>query len=452
MQSVSVKRNSRNGLEENTLAIIDHSDSKDSHDRFAFLEAVRASSFAHEDGAPPTNKMYEAVFDILKEGKSLELVVASYQLLIELDKRFPRVSVSRSTSENLPQLLVVEQAWSPFLLTDVALNEESSGFDLIAFHELIQDISVVLSEANMKVLAVKPLQNLLLFQYLVSVLDGDFLPRNGLYKETKNWGILRQSFLNMLLGSRRLNYKAPMKDCIYFFSIACELYHRIENPEPKSSENCDTAMKMALVDISQGTCSAMKKFLISIMELDLSRKEAEMEGCTTRADGIRTPLVELILDELTYNEDILAPFLQVFNESKWKLDIILLYFLKYITKPSSRTRKSSGSDDETTFSGVLKSFSKITSTKSIVKKLGTEVIQLLLAHAFQAFLALSSDKHNEEISDSSAASRKDNSVSEICKDIISAFKSLRTSDREMEISPFGKEALFTAAGLLKSNS
>lgn len=34
------------------------------------------------------SKMFEAIFQILKVGKSLELIMASYQLLNELDKVF----------------------------------------------------------------------------------------------------------------------------------------------------------------------------------------------------------------------------------------------------------------------------------------------------------------------------------------------------------------------------
>ncbi|PQP96464.1 negative regulator of systemic acquired resistance SNI1 [Prunus yedoensis var. nudiflora] len=48
-----------------------------------------------------------------------------------------------------------------------------------------------------------------------------------------------------------------------------------------------------------------------IMGLDVSKTSAYMQGSTTRADGVRTPVVEIILDELTYNRDILSPFLQL---------------------------------------------------------------------------------------------------------------------------------------------
>ena len=57
-----------------------------------------------------------------------------------------------------------------------------------------------------------------------------------------------------------------------------------------------------------------------------------------------------------------------------------------ILQPSVRTRRSNGSVDDTTFGGALKCFSDITGTRSAIKKIGTEVIQLLLVHGFQVIV------------------------------------------------------------------
>ncbi|XP_070663080.1 negative regulator of systemic acquired resistance SNI1-like isoform X2 [Malus domestica] len=128
----------------------------------------------------------------------------------------------------------------------------------------------------------------------------------------------------------------------------------------------------------------MQKFLVIIMELDVSKQSADTQGSTTRDDSIRTPLLEMILEELTYNKEILDPFLQVFDEPKWKLKMVVQYLWKFIGKPSIRTHRSNGPpDDDASFNGALKCFSNITSAKSTIKKIRTEVVQLLLAHGFQ---------------------------------------------------------------------
>jgi len=52
-------------------------------------------------------------------------------------------------------------------------------------------------------------------------------------------------------------------------------------------------------------------------------------------------------------------------------------------QPSVRTRKSNGHTEDATFDGALKCFSNKTGTKSLIKKIGVDVVQFLLAHGFQ---------------------------------------------------------------------
>ncbi|XP_062110472.1 negative regulator of systemic acquired resistance SNI1-like isoform X2 [Humulus lupulus] len=277
--------------------------------------------------------------------------------------------VSQTISTNF----VFWQAWSPF---DLSLEFSSHG------REGDKNQGGPVDSYS--------LRNLLLFQYLVNIHESDFVPRNSAYEGLMSWAHLKESLLNMLLGSRKINYKNLVKDCLTFM---CQLYQSTvafnddeihpEISEEKSAKSCDTAVIVALFEVGKNACIAMQKFLTIIMELDTSKKKANKEGSTTRADGVRTPMVELIVDELTYNRDIFHPFLEVYDEPKWKLEIVVQYFWKYVGKPSIRTRRSNGSVDDTTFSGALKCFSDITGTKSAVKRIGTEVIQLLLVHGFQ---------------------------------------------------------------------
>ncbi|XP_062095837.1 negative regulator of systemic acquired resistance SNI1 [Humulus lupulus] len=475
MEVAGSRKTKTGGLEEeNILAIISGSGAKDTQeaneDRLAFLEAVRSISIVSQNGTPPTHKMFQEVFKILRCGKSLELIMASYQLLTELDKSFPRVYLA-NVQKSLPdtnatsKLVVVDEAWSPFDLSPEFSSHGREGdknqggpVDSYDFHCLIQDLVHVTNGMNFQKSDTKSLRNLLLFQYLVNILEGDFVPRNSAYEGLMSWAHLKESLLNMLLGSRKINYKNLVKDCL---TNMCQLYQSSvafnddeihpEISEEKSAKNCDTAVIVALFEVGQNACIAMQKFLTIIMELDTSKKKADKEGSTTRADGVRTPMVELIVDELTYNRDIFHPFLQVYDEPKWKLEIVVQYFWKYAGKPSVRTRRSNGSVDDTTFSGALKCFSDITGTKSAVKRIGTEVIQLLLVHGFQAYLSLPYKDFDESIS-AASGERTSYSQVEMCKSIISAFGNLRAADKHMEITSFGKEALFTAATIISMGS
>ncbi|KAI6705299.1 hypothetical protein NL676_008261 [Syzygium grande] len=424
----------RAGVEENTLAILDAFESSDprySHDdRIAFLEAVRGASVVAENGAPPTNKMLEA-------------------LLNELDERYPRVCLSaggtsESSSAAQPELEVLEEAWSPLSLGSdsaysgrAAVNEnpcgpvDPSGFDL-----LIQILFTLVDGTNHQVFDIESLRNI------------------NFYKETMDWTVIRESLLSMLLCSRRFSYKNLMKDCP---SVLCGLRQLCsgfgndltlpEFSEARSSIVCDTSLVIASLEVVNNTCTALQKLMTMIMELDALKNQADKQGCTTRADGFRTPLLEIILDELTYNKEILSPYLQVFNQPKWNLELILQYLSKYTAKPSVRTRRSSDSTDDPTFGGVLKCLSNGSSLRSIMKKIGAETVQLLLAHAFQAQLALSCKSHSSEGVFKSNGNAVDHSLMEVCKHMISAFDGLKKVDERMDILPIGKEALVPSTGV-----
>ncbi|KAL2979156.1 hypothetical protein AAZX31_13G156700 [Glycine max] len=421
----------------------------------AFIDAVRASC---EHGKPPTSKIFGAVFHMLRTGKSLELIVGSYKLLVDLDKHFPRVYLSgmddsRSSSNSPSKLVVVKEAWAPIIgfvdkataVSEAGDKQSGGSLDHSSFQALIEELAEILSETKFEAASMEPLRNMLIFQYLVVVFEDDFLPRNA----TLNWSMQRESLLSLLLGSRKINYKSLMK---YFMAILCQLSqlqselskHPVlqESSESKLSKNCHTALSLALHGVLKDTCVSMEKLLVMIMDLDMARKIADIEGHTTRGDSPRTPLMDIILDELSYNKDSVPVFLKIFSESKWKLEIVVQYLWKYITKPSVRTRKSNGHTEDATFDGALKCFSNKTGTKSLIKKIGVDVVQFLLAHGFQAHLSI--------LSKGNAGDKQggDSAIVDSCQTFISAFDSLRSTDAQMEILSIGKEALFTAATII----
>ncbi|CAN1229699.1 Negative regulator of systemic acquired resistance SNI1 [Linum grandiflorum] len=450
MESVDPKRRGNRIVEENFLAIFEADDSRDTRenhdDRIAFLEAVRSSCLAPENGSSPTKKMYQAVYEILRAGKSLELIMQSFWLLSELNK-----VVSASESKEL-QLVMADEVWSPFVLNSDAGSAKKQAvkknsikpLDSLAFHLLVKELIEV---ATIESPQIQSLRTMLLFQYLVDVLEGDFMPRNKLFEETSNWVPVRESLLNLHLSSRKMQFKTFIRDCLTAFcglsdpSIASEADHDATMDVEESESSAAAAIVWA--EVKNNTCTALQKLLVAIMEFDVSRKVAEAQGSTTRADGVRTPLVELVLDELIYDSEMLSPFLQRFNEPKWKSELILQYLQKYVPNPSVRTRRSNSPPEDHTISGILKGLSNLASSKSIAKKIGTDAVQLLIAHAFQAHLSLCSSKQDgEETTD----------VAEMCEDVIAAFNTLQTADQKLEIQAIGREALFTAAMILSTKT
>ncbi|KAL0363427.1 UNVERIFIED_CONTAM: Negative regulator of systemic acquired resistance SNI1 [Sesamum calycinum] len=434
------------GMEENTMAILDTSGFNNSKiydhlndDRLAFLEAVRTASLLPDNGSAPTRKMFETIFHILKDADSVDLIIESYQLLIELDKRFPRVYLSKgeqsdstSHAKAVSQIVMVEEAWLPFNFgldsnneKGEARNPSRSSVDSSGFHALIQEVAKVATEMKSEAVGTQ--------KYELDHLEGVTT------KHASGFVCLDFSLGFFLQGSRKIVYKGLVKDCL---SLMCDLsqltvfseetsYHK--NSSGEQHHEIDYAMALALPEI---------------MELDSSRRIADHQGLTTRADS--DPVVDIILDELIYDDDILCSFLQVFDP-KWKLEIVVQYFLKYITKYSVQTRRSSGKVNIENLNGVLKCLSNRTSTRSIIKKISTELIQLLLAYAFQAYVLLSYQHVSKGLSDK-MEDDKSNSIVEVCKNMISAFACLRQENPDTEILCIGKEALFTAATMLSKRS
>ncbi|XP_074585899.1 negative regulator of systemic acquired resistance SNI1 [Curcuma longa] len=454
--------------EENTMAILDSSgikDSRDVHDdRLCFLEAVRSASLASESPSAPSWRIFDSVFQILTDCNSLELAMASYLLLIELDKHYPRVYLSKSdelesSSSDISKLVVVKEAWSPFNLAsgseEGAAKDSCYLFDPLRFSNLIDGMAQAVKNLNFD-LAIKPVQNSLVFQYLVNVLEVDLLLRLNLYKETLNWSLLRESVMNLLLGSRKLNFKSVVRDCMSILLRRC--HHNISNNFQQLRNSEDTcsqsdrdskvSVAIAISQLEKETCVSIQKFFGLVIELDVVRKEADSLGQTSRLDGLRLPITEFIVEELTYNKDSFSPLLLVFSEPKWKLEIILLYFSKYLTKPSVRTRRSNDTPVDVTLESVLSTFSTTARAKNIVKKVSSNLALMLLAHAFQACLSLI--RGPRQITNSTELIGAN--LLEICSKLISAIKIISRVDGKLEITSFAKEALFTAATILKTNA
>ncbi|CAD6251635.1 unnamed protein product [Miscanthus lutarioriparius] len=293
---------------------------------------------------------------------------------------------------------------------------------------------------------------MMLFQYLVNTLEADFVPRHIAYKESLDWVIFRESLLNMLLGSRKLMFKSFVKNCMFILlnQYYPEAKDEVEDIIPserkaKSASDHDFSLNYSSFE-SERTLVSLRKLFVMVMKLDLIRKEADTLGLTSRADGFRNPIMEIILDELTYNSSYLSPFLLAFVEGKWKLEIILQYFSKYCGKGPDRTRRrSDNSQEDLKLESVLSFFLTATSANAIVKKMGAEIAQLLLTHAYQVCLSV-----QDVTSNSTATSEKIGAtLQEISSNFISAFQNIRKASPNIQMSLFEKEALFTAATLIR---
>eukprot|EP01018_Ginkgo_biloba_P004632 Gb_29640 [translate_table: standard] len=289
---------------------------------------------------------------------------------------------------------------------------------------------------------------ILMFQYLVSLLERDFSSRCQVFKTKQEWPVIRDSFLNRLLGSRRMSFKNLVKYSLHIMAAkmkqCSDTNHgngKSINSVSKRSLKLESAVTVAEAEIRHTLCLSVQTFLMLMMELDMIKKEADQKGWTSRSDGSRTPVLEIIMDEMSYNKELIAPFLQAMTEPKWKMNIILMYFLKYCSRSVARVLESR--NEETTLEDIFNCFSNATNLRSMTKRISGDVIQLLLAHGFQAYFSL-----RQQVKSLSFLSnnREDEALfKETCKSFITTFRNLENVYGDLEIIEAGKAALFTAA-------
>uniref|UniRef100_A0A0E0CJM3 Uncharacterized protein n=1 Tax=Oryza meridionalis TaxID=40149 RepID=A0A0E0CJM3_9ORYZ len=442
-------------IEENAMAILDTAGIKDARD-------------LHDDRTPasqlrlpgdralrlPCRRQPLSPFVILQDSSSLELTMASFHLLMELGKQYPRAYLTDSGSGQA--LVAVKEAWSPFhLRSDVGCGEIGGSnrlldhlFDSSRFSSLIVDMVETANgtDANN---GIEHIKNMVLLEYLVSTLEADYVPRHIAYKESLDWVIFRESLLQMLLVSRKVAFKSLVKNCISFllnqYNQGVEDGIFSKEGSAKLAPDLESSLAIISFEFERKALASVQKLFTMVMNLDLIRKEADTMGLTSRADGCRNPILDVILDELTYNINYLSPFLLIFVEWKWKLEIILQYFSKYCGKPAVRTRRSDNSQHDLTLENVLTLFSTAATTKAIVKKMSSEVVQLLLANAYQVCLHLECDSSK----DSDTAKKIGATLLQISESFVSAFHNMRKINPDMQLSPFEKEALFTAATIAR---
>ncbi|XP_059075759.1 negative regulator of systemic acquired resistance SNI1 isoform X6 [Cryptomeria japonica] len=436
--------------EENIMAILDLIGVKDQHDieddKLTFLSAVRAISIVPQVAQVPTRKMYEAVFQILQDNRSLELTITSYQLLQDLEKCFPRVSIAKveglSSTDTETQLVINSEVWSPF---GVSLENDSTEMeghlstddDYIDFSKLLsstQDIVNHVCDGDPMYLGKGPELN--------ANLSGLFF-----IAANQKWPIIRNSFLNQLLGSQRANFKNLVKNLMRIVAATTredsamdlDTEHNSDCIPHKPLQKPDLADTEFRHTLSQ----SVETLLTLVMELDTLKKEANQNRWTSRSDGSRTPVLEIVIDELSYNKELISPYLQGTVEAKWKTNIILTFFSKHCPRSIKMFERNI---DESTIIDIFNCFSNVTNVRIISKRMGEDVIQLLLVHGFQAYFSLQQGT-------CSLSHVKDNAegetlLKETCKSFITSFRNLKRVYKELELVAGGREALFTAATIM----
>eukprot|EP00249_Psilotum_nudum_P018122 c26646_g1_i2 orf=791-2233(-) len=455
-------------IEDNILALADTVGVKEPEDieddKMSFLEAVYALPAAPDAAGAPTRRIYEAIFAILEENLSVGLNLASYFLLVELDKHYPRVNVEEllklSSSAAAKGLAFENEIWSPFSgpfdkldksskIGIVARSSYSNKCDYEAFVTLLEGIA---NETDTKQwmqtdsgqgqqakdgilhMGSHQIVGLVLrFKYFTHEIEQDFKIRYDSFKVTQNMDCLTDSFLIQIFkGPRR---KALVSLLLRLLARSC-IYNDHKGQDYCFEEHGDmhsVKVQTAVMDLNK-ISSSVQSLLLMIMDFDVEYgKRLESSPKQTKQEGNRISIWDLISDIIGYEKFLLAPLLQVLENPVYKMRVIFNYFIRNAPQPIVKDLREKR--DKATVEDFLNCFAQSNDARNIYRSIETDILQLLLAHAFNAFvMQYACSQHYAP----------DVTISGICKLLMSAFENIQTISGDFELHSAGRQALITA--------
>ncbi|XP_028076708.1 uncharacterized protein LOC114278772 [Camellia sinensis] len=206
-----------------------------------------------KERAGSNSKMFEAIFQILKEENSLELIMSSYQLLNELDK--PRVYTSKvelsklPSASNAPELDMVEEPNPDPRIhapTIAKVLLKSRGFFTKVF---LNDIDA--ADVDNELAVVKYVEDIYKFYKLTE----DRATTNSVFCKPRSIGIVGEAKSAQLIGQAIANNPAfitPRK-----IEAAREIAHTISNSANKVFLTSDELL-LNLQETNLGTSTGQK--------------------------------------------------------------------------------------------------------------------------------------------------------------------------------------------------
>eukprot|EP00249_Psilotum_nudum_P018121 c26646_g1_i1 orf=791-2134(-) len=422
-------------IEDNILALADTVGVKEPEDieddKMSFLEAVYALPAAPDAAGAPTRRIYEAIFAILEENLSVGLNLASYFLLVELDKHYPRVNVEellKLSSSAAAKGLAFENEAFVTLLEGIANETDTKQWMQTDSGQGQQAKDGILHMGSHQIVGL-----VLRFKYFTHEIEQDFKIRYDSFKVTQNMDCLTDSFLIQIFkGPRR---KALVSLLLRLLARSC-IYNDHKGQDYCFEEHGDmhsVKVQTAVMDLNK-ISSSVQSLLLMIMDFDVEYgKRLESSPKQTKQEGNRISIWDLISDIIGYEKFLLAPLLQVLENPVYKMRVIFNYFIRNAPQPIVKDLREKR--DKATVEDFLNCFAQSNDARNIYRSIETDILQLLLAHAFNAFvMQYACSQHYAP----------DVTISGICKLLMSAFENIQTISGDFELHSAGRQALITA--------
>ncbi|KAG0629426.1 hypothetical protein M758_1G102800 [Ceratodon purpureus] len=454
-------------LTTNVLALIDTAGVKKTSyvdtDQLIFLDTIRVLSVVPDVAVLPPKELYERIFSGIQETKSLQVTVASFKLLHDLDLRHPQVSLKNNgTGEKTVYEFVdnKEQVWSPFESTQKSEESAKVTKDLyLLLGNIADDLEgkETLKKRGASDFAVRNddpqnrLVQFLVLRWLVSLLCSDFQVRQQAFQDNpEKLDLLQESLIirfmmkqdnstikKLLENLLRIIAKPGELDDLKGGGNSKELKAELVKNEPESCDSEITATASGATSVGSSPAFFVTEtdfahlaatLLSMILELeDIKALSDNKFGVSRNAISIGS-LVETLMGVLQYGKASLCPLLLALKNPQLKFKLILQCF---VTHAPGRTK-----EELREISTAKNLFDCVSNVKALHKSFYPHELQVLLASAFQAFL----ETHTGD----------DASLREVCQSFQAAFKHLDDKMEYKEMHHTARCALATAHALINS--
>ncbi|KAJ7549827.1 hypothetical protein O6H91_07G071100 [Diphasiastrum complanatum] len=448
-------------VEENLLAILDISGVKDAEDieddKINFIEALHTVSIASIVPNVPTMKLFKAIIQGLQGSQTMELTMASYQLLSDLNKVFPHVSINAAASDEGVRLIINHKVWTPCApdMGDIdgkrdhvqsSQDADLVSIDILNLPSLLQSILAYFGEKKVNPCLQQSNKNLgrsLIFRYLITLLWTDFDCRMKVFEACRDETLLQNSLLSYhLKGQDKKTYTDFVRNLLHIIATTAKSSEDQMSTLDQNAEESDTHGKN--IDLKAATL--MKEFVCDnhlhfcaktfiFMVISLARlRNADQKTSGVEHYDERLECIGIIVDILDYNKSMLEPFLEAIETPMLKMYFILHYFVKMAPKPivkDMQVNLATSSIQE-----MFNCFVDSKDVRSICRCIDIDVLQTLLSHGFQTALLMHGQLMGVDV------------LSKHCQLLRVAFENLQlTRNKDFQLQTFAKNSLIIAEAL-----
>ncbi|CAM6122047.1 unnamed protein product [Calypogeia fissa] len=444
----------------NTHGVRDMEDIEE--DRLTFLEATYARCVVRADASVPTQKLFAAIYRNVQESRSLDVTMATFQLLKDLEKRHPRVAIATdeaagSSGSSILRLDIDKRVWSPieslieFIASTDRMLPDASAEEPIPLNllTLVETIALYISEQGSQLVNgssssaldshddVKMAGQFLMLQDLVGLIQNDLSCCLQVYEASMDHSAVQHSDLYRLLCVLRTDArKLFLSNLVFLLNPSVQHVHTDEEfLHDKEVDLCLTS-KPGLLPSTRDFSDLAHKLLLMVMELDHVIKTWNPAHSRSMRRG---SFPDDLLSIFSKARDLEA-YLKAIESPRTKLRFIVDYFIAYA--PADMIVK--GLKDiigRDTFEKLLACFGEDKMEK-FVHKFGQDVLPVVLGHAFQAFLMVHSEAAGEDVESEQAK------MLEMSRSLVEILTEIRALERQTEMLPVAEHAIQMAESIL----